>query len=58
MAVVEEIRALEQGQRIAAARMLGLMSEREVGPERVNTVTALAGALEGMAPGDLRLQMG
>lgn len=45
-------------ERVAAARVLGQMSEREAGPERTNMVTALAGVLEGVAPADISSRMG
>lgn len=44
--------------RIAAARMLGVMSERDFGPERTNAVTALAQAAEGLAPIDFDGELG
>jgi hypothetical protein len=45
-------------ERVAAARVLGQMSEREFGQERVNMVTALAGALEGLAPAAIQGHVG
>lgn len=45
-------------ERVAAARVLGQMSEREAGPERVNMITALAGVLEGVAPADISSRIG
>lgn len=46
--VVSMLRDRDVADRIAAARFLGYMSDREVGPERVNTMSALAGAVEGL----------
>jgi hypothetical protein len=45
-------------QRIAAARMLGSMADRDVGPERVNTMTAMTQALERISPSDLAGRIG
>lgn len=45
-------------ERVAAARLLGQMSEKEFGPERVNMVTALAGALDGLDPTAARGRVG
>lgn len=45
-------------ERVAAARVLGQMSEREFGQERVNMVTALAGALDGLTPAAIQGHVG
>ena len=56
--VIEALTSRTAAERVAAARVLGQMSEREFGPERVNMITALAGALDGLEPTAVQDQIG
>lgn len=55
---LEMLRGQPPSDRLAAAKLLGQLSEREFGPERRNMITVLAGCLERLEPDSLRGQLG
>jgi hypothetical protein len=50
---IEAAHAASPSDRVAAARLVGSMSEREFGVERANMITVVAGLLEGLTPTDV-----